>query len=75
LVLAEHAFLLILGLLIGAGCALLGILPTLRTSARSLNLPALAATLAAVLLIGLLGLSVAVWVGQRKITVADLRAE
>lgn len=75
LVLAENAFLLVIGLLVGAGCALLGILPTLTTAARTINLTGLAATLTAVLVIGLAGLAVAVWIGQRRITTADLRAE
>jgi ABC-type antimicrobial peptide transport system permease subunit len=75
LVLAENAFLLVAGLAIGAGCAIVGILPTLKTGARTMNIPALAATLAAVLVIGLAGLAVAVWLGQRRITPADLRAE
>jgi ABC-type antimicrobial peptide transport system permease subunit len=75
LVLAENAFLLVLGLLIGAGCALVGILPTLATAARSVNLVGLAATLLGVLVVGLAGLALAVWVGQRRITTADLRAE
>jgi ABC-type antimicrobial peptide transport system permease subunit len=75
LVLAENAFLPVLGLIIGAGCALVGILPTLTTAGRTINLGGLAATLGGVLLIGLTGLAVAVWIGQRRITTADLRAE
>jgi ABC-type antimicrobial peptide transport system permease subunit len=75
LVLAENALLLVLGLLIGAGCALLGILPTLATAARKMNLAGLAATLVGVLSCGLAALAVAVWVGQRRVTMADLRAE
>ena len=75
LVLAENVFLLVLGLLVGAGCALLGVTPTLLTAAREMNLPALAGTLLAVLVIGLAGLGVAVWFGQRHVTPADLRAE
>jgi hypothetical protein len=75
LVLAENAFLLVVGLFIGAGCALVGILPALRGGARTINLAGLAGTLAAVLVIGLAGLAVAVWLGQRRITTADLRAE
>ena len=75
LVLAENAFLLVIGLLVGAGCALLGILPTLTTASQTVNLPGLVTTLAAVLVIGLAGLAVAVWIGQRRITTADLRAE
>jgi hypothetical protein len=65
----------VFGLLIGAGCALLGILPTLATAARKMNIPGLVATLGGVLLCGLAALAVAVWVGQRRITTADLRAE
>jgi putative ABC transport system permease protein len=75
LVLAENAFLLVLGLAVGTVCALLGIAPTLATAARTMNLPGLALTLLAVLLIGLVGLIVAVWLGQRHVTPADLRAE
>jgi hypothetical protein len=75
LVLAENAFLLILGLIMGAGCALIGILPTLLSAGRTINLPGLGGTLAGVLVVGLIGLSVAVWIGQRRITAADLRAE
>lgn len=75
LVLSENAFLLILGLAIGTGCALIGILPTLATASQSINVRGLAATLIGVLLIGLAGLAVAVWIGQRRITTADLRAE
>ena len=40
-----------------------------------MNLAGLAATLGGVLVIGLVGLAVAVWIGQRRITPADLRAE
>jgi ABC-type antimicrobial peptide transport system permease subunit len=75
LVLAENAMLLVLGLLIGTGCALLGILPTLATAARKMNIPGLAATLVGVLLCGLAALAIAVWIGQRRVTTADLRAE
>jgi ABC-type antimicrobial peptide transport system permease subunit len=75
LVLAENAMLLLLGLLIGTGCALLGILPTLATAARKMNIPGLVGTLVGVLLCGLAALAVAVWIGQRHITTADLRAE
>jgi ABC-type antimicrobial peptide transport system permease subunit len=75
LVLAENAMLLVVGLLIGAGCALLGILPALATAARRMNIPGLVATLGGVLLCGLVALAIAVWLGQRRITTADLRAE
>jgi hypothetical protein len=75
LVLGENAFLLVLGLLVGTGCAVLGVLPTLFASERTVNVTALALTLAAVLAIGLTGLALAVWLGQRQISPADLRAE
>jgi ABC-type lipoprotein release transport system permease subunit len=75
LVLAENAFLLVLGLLVGCGCALLGVLPTILSGGRTVNLTALAATLAAVLGIGLGALTLAVWFGQRQVSSADLRAE
>jgi ABC-type antimicrobial peptide transport system permease subunit len=75
LVLAENAFLLVIGLLVGSGCALLGVLPTILSAGRTVNLTALAATLAAVLGIGLGTLTLAVWFGQRRVSSADLRAE
>ena len=75
LVLAENAFLLVLGLAVGCGCALLGVLPTIFSAGRTINFAALSLTLAAVLLIGLGALTLAVWLGQRHVTAADLRAE
>jgi hypothetical protein len=75
LVLSENAFLLVLGLLVGCGCALLGVLPSIVSSGRTINFTALSLTLAAVLVIGLGALTLAVWFGQRSISAADLRAE
>ena len=75
LVLSENVFLLVLGLLLGVGCSLLGVLPSVVTSARTINFAALALTLGTVLAIGLGALALAVWFGQRSITAADLRAE
>jgi len=75
LVLSENVFLLVLGLLVGCGCALLGVLPSITSSGRTINFTSLALTLSAVLLIGLGALTLAVWFGQRSITAADLRAE
>ena len=75
LVLSENAFLLVVGLLVGCGCALLGVLPSIVSSGRTVNFTALSLTLAAVLVIGLGALTLAVWFGQRRITPADLRAE
>jgi len=75
LVLAENAFLLVMGLLVGCGCALLGVLPSVISSGRTINFAGLLLTLGAVLVIGLGALTLAVWFGQRRITAADLRAE
>jgi ABC-type antimicrobial peptide transport system permease subunit len=75
LVLSENGFLLVVGLLVGCGCAVVAVLPSLLTSGRTINVPALAATLAAVLVIGLGALVLAVWLGQRRVSPADLRAE
>ena len=75
LVLAENAFLLVTGLLVGAGCALVAVAPSIVTSGRSINFGSLAATMGAVLAIGLGALTLAVWLGQRHVSPADLRAE
>jgi hypothetical protein len=75
LVLGENAFLLALGLVVGTGCAVLGVSPALFSSDRTVNLIALVLTLFTVLAIGLAGLAIAVWLGQRQIKPADLRAE
>ena len=75
LVLSENGFLLVVGLLVGCGCAVVAVLPSLVTSGRTINVAALAATLGAVLMIGLGALTLAVWLGQRRVSSADLRAE
>lgn len=75
LVLAENAFLLVLGLLVGTFCALVGVLPTILSTSRVVNLSELAWTLTAVLALGLSVLTAAVWIGSRRIAPADLRAE
>ena len=75
LVFFENVSLLLLGLLIGAGSALAGVIPNLMTSSHRINIPALAIALAAVLLVGLLALTIAVRVASRRITPAALRAE
>jgi putative ABC transport system permease protein len=74
-VLGENVFLLLVGLLVGAGCALVGVFPGIATADRTINFVALGATLGAVLLIGLGALTLAVWLGQRRVSPADLRAE
>ena len=45
LVLMENATLLVSGLLLGSGCALVGIFPVLRQSANDLNVGSLAMAL------------------------------
>jgi ABC-type antimicrobial peptide transport system permease subunit len=74
-VLWENALLLVLGLAVGAGCALVAISPSLVGARRTVNFGALAATLGCVLAVGLCALALAVYLGQRKISPADLRAE
>ena len=44
LVLSENAFLLLVGLLVGSGCALLGVLPSIVSSGRTINFTALGLT-------------------------------
>jgi hypothetical protein len=75
LVLSENAFLLVLGLVIGAACALLGILPTILSSHRPVDLARLLLTLGFTLAIGLVVLSVATYFGSRQLRPGDLRAE
>jgi putative ABC transport system permease protein len=75
LVLAENAALLLVGLLAGTACALVGVLPAAIAEARPLHLGGLAVTLAAVSLSGLLILTLAIWLGGRRIQPADLRRE
>jgi putative ABC transport system permease protein len=74
-VLWENSFLLLVGLGVGCGCALVAVSPSLVGSGRTINFWALGATLGAVLVIGLGALTLAVSIGQRRITPADLRAE
>jgi ABC-type antimicrobial peptide transport system permease subunit len=75
LVLVENAYLLLIGLAIGVICAGVSILPVVISTGRQIQLSDLAITLAAVLGTGLLALVLAVWLGGRHITPADLRAE
>ena len=74
LVLAENAFLLVIGLAVGAGCAIAAVLPAIIGSSRNIHLLSLAGTLLVVLVTGLLALVLAVWFGGRNIGPADLRA-
>jgi putative ABC transport system permease protein len=75
LVLSENAFLLLLGLLTGAVCALIGVLPALVASGRSMNLSGLIWTLVAVVVIGLASASLAVLISGIQVAPADLRRE
>jgi putative ABC transport system permease protein len=75
LVLAENAFLLVLGLAIGAVCAIIGIIPAVTASARSINATGLTLTLLAVLLIGLISSIIAMRISGVHVTPADLRRE
>jgi putative ABC transport system permease protein len=75
LVLSENAFLLLLGLAIGAICAFIGVLPAFAASGRSMNLTGLGLTLLAVLFVGLVSSTVAVAFSGMHVSPADLRAE
>jgi ABC-type lipoprotein release transport system permease subunit len=75
LVLCENIFLLVLGLVVGTGCAVIGIVPAVAHSSGGINTGALAGTLLAVLLIGITSSSLAVWTSGAHVTPADLRRE
>jgi ABC-type antimicrobial peptide transport system permease subunit len=75
LVLWENVGLLMLGLLIGAGCALAGVIPNTMAPPYHINVPALSIALGAVVVTGLLSLLIAVAVFGRRVTPAALRAE
>jgi putative ABC transport system permease protein len=71
LLLAENSLLLILGLFAGTICALIAVIP----AHRALNLAQLTLTLSAILVTGLVVLTVASVLASRRITSASLRAE
>ena len=75
LVLIENALLLLIGLAIGAGCALLGALPTILSGQHPVNVGGLLATLAAIGAFGLASLVLAALAVARRFTPADLHAE
>jgi putative ABC transport system permease protein len=75
LVLSENVFLLVLGLVAGTLCAVIGIIPAVARSSAGINVGSLAATLLAVLLIGIACSSLAVWTSGARVTPADLRRE
>jgi hypothetical protein len=71
LLLAENSLLLVLGLATGTLCALIAVIP----AHRALNFPQLIATLSAILITGLIVLTLATLLAARRITPASLRAE
>jgi putative ABC transport system permease protein len=75
LILIENSALLLAGLLIGALCALAGVIPSTLTTARRINYSELTIALALVLVVGLASLVIATRIAARKITPAALRAE
>ena len=75
LVLAENVSLLLVGLLAGTLCALVGVLPAVVSAGRTIRLSGLVAAMVAVLLTGLVVLTLAARLGGRRITPADLRHE
>jgi len=75
LVLAENVFLLLLGLIVGAACAVIGVLPAMIASGRAMNLSGLALTLAAVVIVGVVSSLIAVQLSGAHESPADLRRE
>ncbi len=75
LVLSENLFLLVLGLAVGAVCAVLGIIPAIAGSAHHINFAALVGTLIVVLVIGIVSSSIAVFVSGTHVSPADIRRE
>ena len=75
LVLIENSALLLAGLLIGALCALAGVIPNTLTTARKINVAELTIALGLVLVVGLASLVIATRIAGRKLTPAALRAE
>jgi putative ABC transport system permease protein len=75
LVLSENIFLLAIGLIVGAGCAILGVLPTVLSGRGAIALGPLALTLALVAVIGLGACVLAVRISGLRTTPGDLRSE
>jgi len=75
LVLAENMALLVTGLLLGAGCAVLAVLPAIISSSRWIHLSQLGGALGAIFLVGTLAMVAALWRGSRWIAAVDLRVE
>jgi ABC-type antimicrobial peptide transport system permease subunit len=75
LVLSENAFLLLIGLIVGAGCAILGVLPTVLSGRGGIAVAPLAVTLLLVAVIGLGACALAVRISGLRTTPGDLRSE
>jgi hypothetical protein len=75
LVLSENAFLLLIGLIIGAGCAILGVLPTVLGGQGAIAPGPLAITLLLVVLVGLGASVLAVRIAGLRTSPADIRSE
>jgi ABC-type antimicrobial peptide transport system permease subunit len=71
LVMVENAYLLVMGLIIGSGAALVAVLP----ARRGLNFGQLGVTLGIILVLGLVVLGVATVIAGRRVGIGDLRAE
>ena len=75
LVLSENAFLLVLGLVVGTACALLGVTPTVINSKGGIAWGPLGLTLLGVLVLGFVASAIAVWLSGIRTAPADLRRE
>jgi ABC-type lipoprotein release transport system permease subunit len=75
LIVVENMAVLMVGMLAGATCALVAVMPAVTSSGRSIHLLGLGAALAAILLTGLIVLALTAWTGGRTISSSDLRAE
>jgi ABC-type antimicrobial peptide transport system permease subunit len=75
LILSENIFLLAAGVVVGTGCAVIGIIPTVIHSSQHINAGSLALTLFAVFGVGVVSSALAVALAGRNVTPADLRHE
>lgn len=75
LILTESLALLLGGLVLGCGSALIGVLPALRASARGINFASLGLAVAGALTCGVLASTLATLIVSRRISVSALRAE
>lgn len=75
MVLSEGMALVVAGLVLGASCALIAILPALRDRAQSLPLVSLAGVLLAVVVTGLFASLIAIHLTTRTPVVAAIKAE